>query len=114
MEAYLFMLIFAGVLFLVSASLYFSRDPRKSVWMGSAPKKTKADAVKAARQTAIGVALVAVVITVGSVIGLVREDLGWWVILSGVIAAVLLAIRISRQEDEPEEEEAPKEEDGRV
>ena len=114
--AYLFMLIFAAALFLVAASLYFSKDPRKSMWLpgtGGSGKMSKAAAVRLARQTARGVALAAFVMTVGSVIGLIWTDYGWWVILSGVIAAVLLAFRISRQDFEPAnaESEAVEEEE---
>ena len=95
--AYVFMLIFAGALFLVAASLYFSRDPRSHLFFpGGGRKMPKEAAVRQARQVAGGVALTALVIAVGGVIGLFRPDLGWWVILSGVIAAVLYAIRLSR------------------
>ena len=113
MEAYLFMLIFAAVLFLVAASLYFSKDPRKSVWLADrdgSRKMSKADASRQAKQIARGVALVALVITVGCGIGFIWGDYGWWVILSGVIAAVLLAFRLSRQDCEPSDtEEGPPE-----
>ena len=103
MEAYLFMLIFAAVLFLVAASLYFSRDPRRNIFFsegGGSRSMSKDAAVRHARQLGKGIALVALVIAVGSLIGLWREDLGWWIILSGVIAAVLYAIRLARLPDE--------------
>jgi len=95
--AYVFMLIFAGVLFLAAASLYFSRDPRNHIFFpGSRDRKMpKEAAVRLARQVAGGVALTAFVIAVGGVVGLFRPELGWWIIIAGVIAAVLYAIRLS-------------------
>ena len=110
MEAYLFMLIFAAVLFLVAASLYFSRDPRRNIFFsdgGGSRSMSKDAAVRHARQLGKGVALVALVIAVGSLIGLWREDLGWWIILSGVIAAVLYAIRLARLPDEADSGDDP-------
>lgn len=100
--AYVFMLIFAGVLFLAAASLYFSRDPRNHIlFPGGGRKMPKEAALCQARQVAGGVALTALVIAVGSVIGLFRPDFGWWIIIAGVIAAVLYAIRLSRLPSEP-------------
>ena len=110
MEAYWFMLIFAAVLFLVSASLYFSRDPRGNIFFsvgGGSGKMSKAAALRHARQLGKGIALVALVVAVGSGIGLWREDLGWWVILSGGIAAILYAVRLSRLPDESPDSDAP-------
>ena len=115
MEAYLFMLIFAAALFLVAASMWFSKDPSKSIWITGSHKTSKATAARQAKQIARGVALVALVIAVGSCIGLIWKETGWWVILSGVIAAVILAFRISGQEnDSPvtEEESSKNEENG--
>jgi len=61
MEAYLFLLIFGVVLLLAAASLWFSKDPRKSLLMGRMSKKTPLqEAVKRSRQVAsalFGVAL---------------------------------------------------------
>lgn len=106
--AYVLMLVFAGVLCLAAASLFFSRDPRGNLFFpgGSGGKSMPKDAaVRLARQVAKGVALVALVIAVGSVVGFLRPDYGWWIILSGVIAAVLYAVRLSRLDSPPADQE---------
>ena len=103
--AYVFLLIFAGLLFLAAASLCFSRDPRKNIFFpsGGDRKMSKVAAVRYARQVGRGVALTALVIAVGSVVGLFRPDVGWWIIIAGVISAVLYAIRLSRLPSDPSE-----------
>ncbi len=108
--AYVFLLIFAGLLFLAAASLYFSRDPRGNLFFPGGRSMPKDAAVRLARQVGKGVALAALVIAVGCGIGFRRPDYGWWVILSGVIAAVIYAVRLSRVESEtndPEDAEDP-------
>ena len=70
--AFLFLLIFGCLLLLAAASLWFSKDPRKSVFFARVQgKPNKEEARKTARQIAAAVAGVGIAIIIYCLVGLI-------------------------------------------
>ena len=75
-NAFIFMIIFGLALLLAAASLWFSKDPRKSPLMGrvtESEKMKKDQARKTAREIAACVAAIGLAIIVYCAVGLLRE-----------------------------------------
>ena len=71
--AFIFLLIFGCLLLLAAASLWFSKDPRNSLFFARVQgKPDKEEARRTARQIAAGVAGAGLAIIVSCVIGLIR------------------------------------------
>ena len=71
--AFIFLLIFGCLLLLAAASLWFSKDPRNSLFFARVQGKPgKEEARKTARQIAAGVAGAGLAIIVYCVVGLIR------------------------------------------
>ena len=71
--AFIFLLIFGCLLLLAAASLWFSKDPRNSLFFARVQGKPgKEEARRTARQIAAGVAGAGLAIIIYCVIGLIR------------------------------------------
>ena len=71
--AFVFLLIFGCLLLLAAASLWFSKDPRNSLFFARVQGKPgKEEARRTARQIAAGVAGAGLAIIIYCVIGLIR------------------------------------------
>ncbi|MBQ7488329.1 MAG: hypothetical protein IJT77_12620 [Clostridia bacterium] len=100
MEPFILMLIFSIALFLAAASLCFTRDPKNSPLLFrvyNLRKMSKAEAAKKAREVGTGVALVAAVILIGSIIGMLADSIGWFVMAAGLAALLIWQIYEGRK-----------------
>ncbi len=96
-EAFFFMMVF-GMITLVSAFfLYRNQDPRDSVFFYRYPaikKMSREEAVKTAKKTAKGVALMGLTTMAGAAVGLWNSNVGALILIFGNCAMLFALTKI--------------------
>ena len=93
MEGFIMMIIFSGALVVASLRLYTTKNPKDSILMykyHGLEKMSDADAHAAAQMVAKGVALVALVLAIGGVVGMFNILAGGLILIFGTLAAFVV------------------------
>ena len=93
MEGFIMMIIFSGALVVAALRLYTTKNPKDSILMykyHGLEKMSDADAHAAAQMVAKGVALVALVLAIGGVIGMFNILAGGLILIFGTLAAFVV------------------------
>ncbi|MBR0452055.1 MAG: hypothetical protein IJI78_08695 [Oscillospiraceae bacterium] len=93
MEAFIMMIIFSGALVVAALRLYTTKNPKDSMLMykyHGLEKMTDEEAHAAAQMVAKGVALVALVLCIGGIVGMFNVLAGGLILIFGTLAAFVV------------------------